>query len=976
LEAENLSPSGSGQTITSGADSAASGGVWVKIMSDGIGQWIEFTTPSIPPGTYQLNFAYRTNPTRAQHSLAIDGSFLGNTIDQYAPSPSYYVAVSMGSVTFNTASTHIIRLMATGKAAASTGYEISADAFTFDLQSGGGGQVATPMFIPGAGTYTNAQNVTIGTATTGASIRFTTDGSTPSSTNGMLYSGSVTVNSSVTIRAVGYMGAMTNSSVATAAYVINDPTPHFTLPPGVPIFVDAAEPGPISVAIADLQRDLQKVLGVPSPIVTSQPAGPAIIVTCQGAATAEWRDGSLTGRESHLLTARGSSSAPRIVLQGADVRGTLYAIYEFSDRFLNIPPLWYWASWTPPAQTGLVAPTNLNLRISSPAVRYRGWFPNDLDLLSPWMSASTNNYNALFETLLRLKYNVLDVDHISDVGGANTGLKWARTCRDRGIVIAFTHYTPLGASIADYGAVIGGSPNVNNLAGLLQFWTHYINLAASNNLTEIIQSVVFRGNGDQAWWNAIGGDPGTTQGRADIVSQMMSNQMVLLRSVTGNPHPVMRTVFYSEVGDFMDHYNTPAGFNMNPPTDPDLIWCPSSDQRDHYPTPDTTGYNYLNYQSGHNLFGYYFNFQFYTTGSHLAAGEGPWKVALNHQIVNQKAGSTNFVCSVLNAGNVREFTMELAAGGDMLWNLGSAYDPGAFVQTFCARYFGSTNASAISTLISNYYAAFWEQKKPDTGTFPAGFSRQFIFHDLRYARAAEVLLASLSNHTYNANPFDAQGPRYFRVTPTDNGAADELHAAINGSTAAISNFNAVVSLADSLFPNLPPASQPYFNDVVRQPAHLMLQANLFLQGLSQGVAKIPNGNAAVYPSVTQARTACLAMRDALNSSTQGPVFSGWYSSESKFNLNNLQNLVNVVVGQYPSRPFFQALSNAGGNLVLTGAGGAGSGVYNLLSATNLTLPFTTWTAIATNNFDISGSFSMTVPLSATDQQRFYVIKTP
>jgi hypothetical protein len=86
--------------------------------------------------------------------------------------------------------------------------------------------------------------------------------------------------------------------------------------------------------------------------------------------------------------------------------------------------------------------------------------------------------------------------------------------------------------------------------------------------------------------------------------------------------------------------------------------------------------------------------------------------------------------------------------------------------------------------------------------------------------------------------------------------------------------------------------------------------------------------------------------------------------------------VNVVVGQYPSRPFFQALSNAGGNLVLTGAGGAGSGVYYLLSSSALTLPFASWTTIATNNFDVSGGFSMTVPLSATDQQRFYVIKSP
>jgi hypothetical protein len=975
LEAENLSPTGSGQTITSGADSAASGGVWVKIMSDGVGEWLEFATPTIPAGTYQLSFRYRTNPTRAQHQLALDSAVLGNSVDQYAPSPSAYISVAIGNVSFSSTTNHIIRLTAVGKNPASTSYEMSADAFTFVLQSGGGGQVAAPVFNPAAGVYTNAQLVAITSATGGASLRFTTDGSTPTPTTGLPYTGPVTVNSSVTLKAIAYMSLMSNSPIATAAYTINDPTPHYSVPPGVPIFVDAAEPGPINLAIQDLQRDLQKVLGVPSPVVNSDPGGPAIVVTFHGAATTAWRDSSLLATESHQLKVQGSSAAPRIVLQGADVRGTLYAIYEFSDRYLNVPPLWYWASWVPPVQTSVAVPTNLVLRINSPAVRYRGWFPNDLDLLSPWMNVSSTNYNAVFETLLRLKYNLLDVDHISDVGGANTGLQWARTCRDRGIVITFTHYAPFGASIADYGSIVGGSPNVNNLAGLLQFWTHYINLAASNNLTEIIQSIVFRGNGDQAWWNAIGGDPGTSQARADIVSQMMSNQMVLLRNLTGNLHPMMRTVFYSEVGDFMDHYNTPAGFNMNPPVDPDLIWCPSSDQRDHYPTPDTTSYNYLNYQSGHNPFGYYFNFQFYTTGSHVTAGEGPWKVALNHQIVSQKAGSTNFVCSVLNAGNVREFTMELAAGGDMLWNLSPAYNPGAFLQSFCSRYFGAANASSAATVLSNYYSAFWQQKKPDTATFPSGFPRQFIFQDLRYARGGEALLSALTNRTYNANPFDAQGPRYFRVTPADNGTADELHAAIAGSASSISNFTSVVSLADSLYPALPPASQAYFNDIVRQPARFMLQCNLFLQGLCQGVANIPNGNAAVHPWVAQAQSACLAMRDALNRTTQGPVFGGWYTSESKFNLNNLQAIVNTVVGQYPSRPYFQPLSNVGSTLILAGAGGSGNGAYTLLSSSTLTSPFANWTTLATNNFDVSGAFSMTVPLSPADHQRFFVIRT-
>ena len=86
--------------------------------------------------------------------------------------------------------------------------------------------VVTPTFNPSAGTYTSAQTVTISTTTSGASIRYTTDGSTPSETAGMLYSAPVTVSSTTTIKAIAYESGMTDSTVASATYTINISSPN------------------------------------------------------------------------------------------------------------------------------------------------------------------------------------------------------------------------------------------------------------------------------------------------------------------------------------------------------------------------------------------------------------------------------------------------------------------------------------------------------------------------------------------------------------------------------------------------------------------------------------------------------------------------------------------------------------------------------------------------------------------------------
>ena len=80
--------------------------------------------------------------------------------------------------------------------------------------------VADPAISPAAGTYTAAQSVTITCATTGASIYYTVDGTTPTSAS-TLYSAAFNVSASATVKAIATATSMTDSNVVSAAYVIN-----------------------------------------------------------------------------------------------------------------------------------------------------------------------------------------------------------------------------------------------------------------------------------------------------------------------------------------------------------------------------------------------------------------------------------------------------------------------------------------------------------------------------------------------------------------------------------------------------------------------------------------------------------------------------------------------------------------------------------------------------------------------------------
>jgi hypothetical protein len=80
-------------------------------------------------------------------------------------------------------------------------------------------KVATPTANPLPGTYSSTQNVALSCSTAGATIRYTTDGSEPTSSS-TLYSSPISVSSTMTIKAKAFKASMTDSDTGTFAYTI------------------------------------------------------------------------------------------------------------------------------------------------------------------------------------------------------------------------------------------------------------------------------------------------------------------------------------------------------------------------------------------------------------------------------------------------------------------------------------------------------------------------------------------------------------------------------------------------------------------------------------------------------------------------------------------------------------------------------------------------------------------------------------
>jgi hypothetical protein len=125
-----------------------------------------------------------------------------------------------------------------------------------------------------------------------------------------------------------------------------------TLDGDATILVDSQQPVPVQRAAQDLASDMQKVFGhAPRIVSTEQEAGPVSIVLGDEASGAPADHDSAP--EAFSITAGsamvGSGHTAQVIrLAGSDMRGTLFAIYQFSQQYLGVDPMSTGQTTSPP----------------------------------------------------------------------------------------------------------------------------------------------------------------------------------------------------------------------------------------------------------------------------------------------------------------------------------------------------------------------------------------------------------------------------------------------------------------------------------------------------------------------------------------------------------------------------------------------------------------------------------------------------
>jgi len=649
-----------------------------------------------------------------------------------------------------------------------------------------------------------------------------------------------------------------------------------TLDAATTILIGADEPAPLMEAARDLASDFERVLGrKPAIVQRREEAGRAtVVIGSRSPIVQDWRPAANATPESFSIAVKhaGWASASDVVLlTGADVRGAMYAVYQFAEQYLDVDPLYYWTDHAPARKARVEIPSSLNESFPPPVFKYRGFFINDEDLLTGWAPGPAGEHtgialevwNKIFETTLRLKGNVT---------APGTWIfpdePQVRLAGRRGLIVTQHHAIPLGVNVARWPQNVPYSYNTH--PDILQrAWKNAVSLYAPDQ--EVLWTVGLRGLSDSSYaaFDPSVGSDSRALGR--LIGKAMADQVAIVRAA--RPDASFITNLWQEGARLVQQADLeiPKGVNA--------VWADD-------------GYGNLQ------------------DGGRVAAGHGAYyHVAMMNGRANQltemvpverifseigryvRAGATHYL--LVNTSDIRPVSMTIRAVMDAAWK-GVPSPAAEFYLRWSADQFGSGAAADVAAVYADYF-------KAPAHTVNGGATREYgdqLYHTVARRLIATALLdAPILTIASQAPPWVP--PRRVDLAPGGAPLArrewlrDTTTAEIEACADAGQRWDGVWEKARAVEARVSPERLPFYRAHVITMIAINRHSNRMLWHVARAVQAAEAGNAAqARDLLARALQEIDEIRQAETAAEYGQ-WKNWYAGDWLTNVSRTREAIQL-----------------------------------------------------------------------------------
>ncbi|MFC5624181.1 glycosyl hydrolase 115 family protein [Algoriphagus winogradskyi] len=436
-----------------------------------------------------------------------------------------------------------------------------------------------------------------------------------------------------------------------------------------------------------------------------------------------------------------------LFIVGSDIRGTVYGIFELTER-IGISPWKWWADVHPEKSEEIGVKLPVDGIEASPSVQYRGIFLNDEDWgLQPW-AANTfepetgdigpKTYEKIFQLLLRLKANTIwPAMHPSTK--AFFSIPGNREMAEKyHISIGTSHAEPmLRNNVDEWDEEAYGDFNYfTNSENVKQYWQERITEAKNGNN---IISMGMRGIHDSGMQGNA-----TQKERVELLEQIFQDQRSILSKTIDKPIEEIPQAFtiYKEV---LDLYND----GLQVPEDITLVW-----------TDDNYGYirrlSDEQEQARKGGSGVYYHLSYWgRPHDHLwLSTTQPGLIWYEMTRAYQNGAKKLWIA---NVGDIKPAEYDIEFFLDLAWDINSISETtiNSHLEAWSSREFGEVHGEEIAKIFAEYYRlAFlrkpeymgWSQTEPTTTTRITEFNSEEANRRLEaYAKLVEKVNAIKSS---------------------------------------------------------------------------------------------------------------------------------------------------------------------------------------------------------------------------------------